>query len=59
MPIRKIITSKDEDLITLSISMVWVIRSTDVPRKAKVRRKLQKKSVPNIDAENMAMDVAW
>jgi hypothetical protein len=38
--------------------MVLVIRRMEVPRKAKVKRKLQKKSVPNIEAENMDMDVA-
>jgi len=41
------------------MSMVWVIKSTEVPRKAKVRRKLQKKSVPNMEEENIDMDVAW
>jgi hypothetical protein len=31
----------------------------DVPRKAKVRRKFQKKSVPRMEVENIAMDSDW
>jgi len=59
MPTRKRITSKEENFMTLSRSMVRVINNTDVPKKAKVKRKLQKNSVPNIEAENMEMDIAW
>jgi len=36
-----------------------VINNTEVPRNAKVSLKLQKKSVPNMDTENIAMEVAW
>jgi hypothetical protein len=41
------------------MSIVLVARRTDVPRKAKVRRKCQKKSVPRIDTENIDIDIAW
>jgi len=58
MPTRKRITSKDENFITFSISIVFVIRSIDVPRKAKVSLKLQNNKVPNIDTEKIAMDTA-
>jgi hypothetical protein len=34
-----------------------VIKSTDVPRNANVKRKLQKNSVPNMDIEKTAMDI--
>jgi hypothetical protein len=59
MPIRKRITSKDENFTTLSKSIVWVIKSMDVPKKAKVKRKLQKNSVPKIETENMDIDKDW
>jgi len=58
MPIRKRITSKEENFIILSTSMVWVIKRIEVPKKAKVKRKLQKKRVPKIETENMAIDIA-
>jgi hypothetical protein len=38
--------------------MVWVIKRTDVPRKAKVKRKLQNNRVPSMDTENMEIEVA-
>jgi hypothetical protein len=58
MPTRNNITSKEENFMTLSISIVCVIKRTDVPRNANVKRKLQNKSVPNIDTENIEMDIA-
>jgi hypothetical protein len=59
IPMRKRITSREENFITLSKSMVWVINSMEVPRKAKVRRKLQKNRVPNTEVQNIEMAVAW
>jgi hypothetical protein len=58
IPTRNRITSKEENFIKFSKSRVRVINRTDTPRKAKLKRKSQKKSVPNIDAENIeiAMD---
>lgn len=56
IPTRKRITSSDENSITCSKSMVLVSNSIDVPIKAKLRRKSQKKSVPNMDAENIPME---
>jgi hypothetical protein len=58
IPTRNKITSREENLSTLSMSMVLVIKSMEVPRNAKVRRKFQKNNVPNIEAENIAMEVA-
>jgi hypothetical protein len=59
IPIRKRITSKDENFTTLSKSIVWVIKSIDVPRKAKVKRKLQNNNVPNMETKNMATAIDW
>ena len=39
--------------------MVWVIKSTEVPRKAKVNRKGQKESVPRMETEKIEMAIAW
>jgi hypothetical protein len=39
--------------------MVLVINNTEVPIKAKLRRKSQKKRVPRIDAEKMPIDRDW
>jgi len=39
--------------------MVLVINNTEVPIKAKLKRKSQKKSVPRIEAENIAIDSYW
>jgi len=39
--------------------MVLVINKKDVPMKAKLRRKSQKKSVPKIEAENIPMERDW
>jgi hypothetical protein len=39
--------------------MVLVIKSMEVPKNTNVRRKSQKNSVPSIDAENIATDIAW
>jgi hypothetical protein len=58
MPTRKRITSREENSRTCSKSMVLVIKSTEVPMKAKLKRKSQKNKVPRIDAENMVMDKA-
>lgn len=59
IPTRKRITSKEENFITLSKSIVWVIKSMDVPKKAKVKRKFQKNNVPNIEVENIEIESAW
>jgi hypothetical protein len=59
IPTRNKITSKEANLTTLSKSIVLVIKRKDVPKKAKVRRKLQKNKVPNMETENMAMAIAW
>src|SRR3989338_2511239 len=55
IPIKKRITSKDADFIKLSKSIVRVTKSRDVPKKAKLKRKSQKKSVPNMEAEKIDM----
>jgi len=59
IPTKNKITSREEYFKTFSKSMVLVINKNEVPKKAKVRRKLQKKSVPNMDKEKMAIEVAW
>jgi len=43
----------------LSRSIVRVNNNIEVPKKAKVKRKLQKNRVPQIDIENMEMESAW
>jgi hypothetical protein len=59
IPTRKRITSKEENLMICSKSIVLVTKRIDVPKKAKLKRKSQKKSVPKIEAVNMNMAVAW
>jgi hypothetical protein len=39
--------------------MVLVINNTEVPIKAKLRRKSQKKRVPRMEAENIPIDRDW
>jgi hypothetical protein len=58
IPTKKRIISKEEKRIKFSKSMVRVASNTEAPRKAKLKRKSQKNSVPNIEAENIAMDNA-
>src|SRR3989338_6891869 len=53
IPTRKRMTSSEENLIRFSKSMVLVISSADVPRKAKLMRKLQKNNVPRTETEKM------
>jgi len=48
----------EENLITLSKSIVFVRRRIEVPRKTKVSLKLQKSKVPNIETKNMDMEIA-
>jgi len=59
IPTRKRITSSEENFTTLSKSIVWVIKRTDVPIKANVNLKLQKNNVPRIEVENIEMESAW
>ena len=59
IPTKNRIISKEENLIRLSKSMVRVANKTDTPRKAKLKRNSQKNNVPNIEAENMDIEIAW
>jgi len=59
IPIRKSITSKEEESIKFSMSIVLEIKRMLVPRKAKARRNSQKNTVPNIERENIDKERAW
>jgi len=59
IPTRNKITSREENFIKLSKSIVRVKSNTETPKKAKLKRKSQKKSVPNIETQNMDIERAW
>src|SRR3989338_3821762 len=57
IPTRKRITSREANSITLLRSMVRVNKRIEVPKKTNPKRKSQKKRVPKMEAENMAIAV--